>query len=122
MLAKHWGERLVDLAGNDGRIIPKDKKTYQQDPANYREALRELRCDEAEGADIVIGQAWHALSGHHQAAEGQYNPASVSLPCLRSEPPALSCPASAFVPLSSSLPSISALTITRPYTSETFLL
>lgn len=35
-------------------MIPKDKKTYQQDPANYREALRELRGDEAEGADIVM--------------------------------------------------------------------
>lgn len=41
-------------AGNNGRVIPKDKKTYQQDPANYREALRELRADEAEGADIVM--------------------------------------------------------------------
>lgn len=41
-------------AGGSGRIIPKDKKTYQQDPANYREALRELRADEAEGADIVM--------------------------------------------------------------------
>lgn len=42
------------VPGNGGRIIPKDKKTYQQNPANYREALRELRCDEAEGADIVM--------------------------------------------------------------------
>jgi len=31
-----------------------DKKTYQMDPANYREALRELALDEAEGADIVM--------------------------------------------------------------------
>ncbi len=31
-----------------------DKKTYQMDPANSREALRELRLDEAEGADIVM--------------------------------------------------------------------
>ncbi len=42
------------LTGSNGRVIPKDKKTYQQDPANYREALRELRADEAEGADIVM--------------------------------------------------------------------
>ena len=41
-------------AGTGSRIIPKDKKTYQQNPANYREALRELRADEAEGADIVM--------------------------------------------------------------------
>ncbi|WP_312879702.1 porphobilinogen synthase [Microlunatus parietis] len=31
-----------------------DRKTYQQDPANVREALRELALDEAEGADIVM--------------------------------------------------------------------
>lgn len=31
-----------------------DKKTYQMDPANRREALRELRLDEAEGADMVM--------------------------------------------------------------------
>ncbi|QDU59315.1 Delta-aminolevulinic acid dehydratase [Planctomycetes bacterium Pan216] len=31
-----------------------DKKTYQMDPANAREALRELRLDEAEGADMVM--------------------------------------------------------------------
>ena len=31
-----------------------DKKTYQMDPANRREALRELRLDEMEGADWVM--------------------------------------------------------------------
>lgn len=31
-----------------------DKKTYQMDYANVREALRELRLDEQEGADIVM--------------------------------------------------------------------
>lgn len=31
-----------------------DKKTYQMDPANSREALRELRLDVKEGADIVM--------------------------------------------------------------------
>ncbi|MEX1023705.1 MAG: porphobilinogen synthase, partial [Planctomycetota bacterium] len=30
------------------------KATYQMDPRNVREALRELRLDEAEGADIVM--------------------------------------------------------------------
>ncbi len=34
--------------------IPADKTTYQMDPANTREALRELRLDEAEGADLVM--------------------------------------------------------------------
>ena len=31
-----------------------DKKTYQMDPANVREALREVALDEAEGADMVM--------------------------------------------------------------------
>jgi len=31
-----------------------DKKTYQMDPANAREALRELALDEGEGADVVL--------------------------------------------------------------------
>src|SRR5450432_1343715 len=31
-----------------------DKKTYQMDPANVREALREIRLDEAEGADWLM--------------------------------------------------------------------
>jgi porphobilinogen synthase len=31
-----------------------DKKTYQMDPANAREALRELELDVAEGADMVM--------------------------------------------------------------------
>ena len=31
-----------------------DKKTYQMDPANGREALREAYLDEAEGADILM--------------------------------------------------------------------
>ena len=31
-----------------------DKKTYQMNPANIREALREARLDQAEGADILM--------------------------------------------------------------------
>jgi porphobilinogen synthase len=31
-----------------------DRKTYQQDPRNAREAMREVRLDVAEGADIVM--------------------------------------------------------------------
>jgi porphobilinogen synthase len=31
-----------------------DKKTYQMDPANVREALREIELDEAEGADVLM--------------------------------------------------------------------
>ena len=31
-----------------------DKKTYQMDPANWREAIREAELDEAEGADMLM--------------------------------------------------------------------
>ena len=31
-----------------------DKKTYQMDPANVREAIREMELDEAEGADVLM--------------------------------------------------------------------
>ncbi len=39
----------LDSAPKDG-----DKKTYQMDPANSKEAIRELSLDEAEGADVVM--------------------------------------------------------------------
>jgi porphobilinogen synthase len=37
-----------------GPGIPKDRKGYQMDPANWREALREVELDLAEGADMVM--------------------------------------------------------------------
>ena len=40
------------LAGD--RPIPTDKTTYQMDPANVREALREVEADEDQGADYVM--------------------------------------------------------------------
>ena len=39
----------LDSAPKDG-----DKKTYQMDPGNLREAVRELLLDEEEGADMVM--------------------------------------------------------------------
>ena len=39
----------LDSAPKDG-----DKKTYQMDPANIREAIRETLLDEAEGADMLM--------------------------------------------------------------------
>ena len=39
----------LDSAPKDG-----DKKTYQMDPANSREAIRETLLDESEGADILM--------------------------------------------------------------------
>ncbi|CAM3399483.1 porphobilinogen synthase [Rhodothermus bifroesti] len=44
----------LDSAPRHRPGIPPDKKTYQMDPANAREALRELRLDLDEGADIVM--------------------------------------------------------------------
>lgn len=37
-----------------GSSLQGDRKTYQQDPANAREAMRELSLDLAEGADMVM--------------------------------------------------------------------
>ncbi|MFI9269430.1 porphobilinogen synthase [Kitasatospora sp. NPDC052896] len=37
-----------------GSSLKGDRKTYQQDPANAREALRELALDLEEGADLVM--------------------------------------------------------------------
>ena len=34
--------------------MPRDRKGYQMDPANAREALREVALDVAEGADMVM--------------------------------------------------------------------
>ncbi|ATQ42761.1 porphobilinogen synthase [Caulobacter mirabilis] len=41
-------------SGKLGTLGPADKKTYQQDPANTDEALREVALDIAEGADMVM--------------------------------------------------------------------
>jgi porphobilinogen synthase len=37
-----------------GSSLTGDRKTYQQDPANFRESMRELALDLAEGADMVM--------------------------------------------------------------------
>jgi len=37
-----------------GSTLTGDRKSYQQDPANRREGLREARLDLAEGADVVM--------------------------------------------------------------------
>ncbi len=44
----------LDSAPVDVQDIPKNKKTYQMDPANREEALRETLMDIDEGADIVM--------------------------------------------------------------------
>jgi porphobilinogen synthase len=43
-----------DAVGSAGNLGSGDKKTYQMDPANGDEALREVALDIAEGADLVM--------------------------------------------------------------------
>jgi porphobilinogen synthase len=43
-----------DAVGSAGSLGTGDKRTYQMDPANMDEALREVALDIAEGADIVM--------------------------------------------------------------------
>ncbi len=46
--------QALDSAPRHDEGVPQDKRTYQMDPANAREALREARLDEAEGADWLL--------------------------------------------------------------------
>jgi porphobilinogen synthase len=52
----HYGpfRDALDSAPVDMQDVPKDKKTYQMDYHNRREAIRETRMDIEEGADIVM--------------------------------------------------------------------
>jgi porphobilinogen synthase len=43
-----------DAVGSGKLTAPLDKRTYQMDPANVREALLEVELDEQEGADMVM--------------------------------------------------------------------
>lgn len=52
----------LDSAPREGDDIPRDKKTYQMDPANRREALLEAELDATEGADyLMVKPALHYL-------------------------------------------------------------
>jgi len=52
----------LDSAPIDDPNIPTDKKTYQMDPANKREAILEADLDTAEGADfLMVKPALHYL-------------------------------------------------------------
>lgn len=44
----------LDSAPSEHKDIPGDKKTYQMNPANKREALIEARLDSEEGADFLM--------------------------------------------------------------------
>ena len=43
-----------DAVGSAGNLSKKSKKSYQMNPANSAEALREIRLDINEGADMII--------------------------------------------------------------------
>ncbi len=43
-----------DAVGSAKKASPLDKRTYQLDPANLREALLEARLDEDQGADVIM--------------------------------------------------------------------
>jgi porphobilinogen synthase len=59
----------------DNTKAPSDKKTYQMNPANKKEALKELEMDIAEGADIVMVKpaSWY-LDIIHQFQEKSSQP------------------------------------------------
>jgi porphobilinogen synthase len=44
----------AESAPREGPGIPKDRKGYQMDPGNAREAMREVALDVEEGADLVM--------------------------------------------------------------------
>ncbi len=52
--ASHYYGPFRDAVGSAGNLGKADKKTYQMDPGNGDEALREVAMDIAEGADMVM--------------------------------------------------------------------
>ncbi len=63
----------LDSAPVDDANIPKDKKSYQMDPSNKIEALREADLDVVEGADfLMVKPALHYLDIIHLLKEN-YN-------------------------------------------------
>jgi porphobilinogen synthase len=44
----------AESAPVEGPGVPKDRKAYQMDPGNWREALREVALDVQEGADMIM--------------------------------------------------------------------
>lgn len=52
--ASHFYGPFRDAVGSKTRLGKADKKTYQMNPANIEEALREVEQDIEEGADVVM--------------------------------------------------------------------
>lgn len=65
----------LDSAPRELDNVPTDKKTYQMDPANAREALREAELDVAEGADyLMVKPALHYLDIIYRLKEATHLP------------------------------------------------
>ena len=60
-------------------MLSGDKRSYQMDPANAEEALREVGQDIAEGADMVMVKPGLALSRHRAQGEGRVPRADLRL-------------------------------------------
>lgn len=72
--------QALDSSPRYAEDIPADKKTYQMDPANKREALREADLDTAEGADYLMVKpalayldVIHLLRAHSTLPIAAYN-------------------------------------------------
>jgi porphobilinogen synthase len=63
---------------------PLDKRTYQLDPANMREALLEARLDEDQGADIIMVAAYQ-VSGEYAQIHAAANAGWLDLEKARDE-------------------------------------
>ena len=68
-----------DAVGSAG-ALKGDKKTYQMDPANSDEALREVAADLAEGADMVMVKPGLPYLDICAAGEGRVRRADLRLP------------------------------------------
>ncbi len=59
-----------------------DRRSYQMDPANGDEAIREVALDLAEGADLVMVKPALRVPGHHPSRQGAVRRARGRLQCF----------------------------------------
>ena len=71
-----------DAVGS-AKTLKGDKHTYQMDPANADEALREVELDIAEGADMVMVKPGLPYLDIVRAGEGRVRHADLRLPGVR---------------------------------------
>ncbi len=71
-----------DAVGTNATLVG-DKRTYQMDPGNSDEALREVALDLERGRRHGDGEARPALSRHRPAGEGHLRGSDLRLPGLR---------------------------------------